>query len=233
MDKTVADFLLYANDPRLPLDEMREVLASIRGRIHPSLERKIMRLMDNYEKSFSSIFVQFPGQKITEEVLNHLAGVPAKDKELVELTLEPIIELCGRYKAGIRGHVKQSVVNIINKYLEVEKMFQVGHYDKIVSKMWSEHKENIWHVVGTLFAQTQYRFRNIVMTSLLDTLWASDKRLAKDLKHKLREMTSTLVRSENSTVALKARTILIASEKPSYELRHNHIEKMFLDAINR
>ena len=148
-------------------------------------------------------------------------------------TLEPIIELCGRYKAGIRGHVKQSVVNIINKYLEVEKMFQVGHYDKIVSKMWSEHKENIWHVVGTLFAQTQYRFRNLVMTSLLDALWASDKRLAKDLKHKLREMTSTLVRSENSTVALKARTILIASEKPSYELRHNHIEKMFLDAINR
>jgi hypothetical protein len=32
---------------------------------------------------------------------------------------------------------------------------------------------------------------------------------------------------------LKARTILIASEKPSYEIRHNHIEKMFLDAINK
>ena len=41
------------------------------------------------------------------------------------------------------------------------------------------------------------------------------------------------MRSENSTVLLKARTILIASEKPSYELRHNHIEKMFLDAINK
>ena len=80
MDKTVADFMRYANDPRLPLDEMREVLASIRGRIHPSLERRVMRLIDNYEKSFSSIFVQFPGQKITEEILNHLAGVPAKDK---------------------------------------------------------------------------------------------------------------------------------------------------------
>ena len=26
---------------------------------------------------------------------------------------------------------------------------------------------------------------------------------------------------------------MIASEKPSYELRHNHIEKMFLDAINK
>jgi hypothetical protein len=30
---TITDFLRYLNDPRLPLDEMREVLASIQGRI--------------------------------------------------------------------------------------------------------------------------------------------------------------------------------------------------------
>ena len=58
----------------------------------------------------------------------------------MEIPLEPIMELCGRYKNGIRGHVKRSVVNIINKYLEVEKLFQVGHYDKIVSKMLLENK---------------------------------------------------------------------------------------------
>ena len=91
----------------------------------------------------------------------------------------------------------------------------------------------IGFVVDTLFAHTQYRFRNIVMTTLLDKLWTKEPRLAKDLKDKLREMTNTLVRSENSTVALKARTILIASEKPPYEVRHNHIERMFLDATNR
>jgi len=52
------------------------------------------------------------------------------------------------------------------------------------------------------------------------------------MKPILRELTN-LVRGETSTVSLKARTILIASEKPSYEIRHNHIEKMFLDAINK
>ena len=81
-------------------------------------------------------------------------------------------------------------------------------------------------------AATFSRFRNIVITTLLDQLWANEPRLTKDLKPLLRDLTN-LVRGETSTVSLKARTILIASEKPSYEIRHNHIEKMFLDAINK
>ncbi len=70
------------------------------------------------------------------------------------------------------------------------------------------------------------------MTTLLDKLWASEPRLLKTLRQPLTALTD-LVRPQNATVLLKARTILIASDKPSYELRHNHIERMFLDAINK
>jgi hypothetical protein len=87
---------------------------------------------------------------------------------------------------------------------------------------------------GILSSQTIYfgRYRNIVLTTLLDQVWLNEQRLTKEMKPILRELTN-LVRGETSTVSLKARTILIASEKPSYEIRHNHIEKMFLDAINK
>ena len=71
-----------------------------------------------------------------------------------------------------------------------------------------------------------------MLTTLLDQVWLNEQRLTKEMKPILRELTN-LVRGETSTVSLKARTILIASEKPSYEIRHNHIEKMFLDAINK
>ena len=43
MQKIVGDFLTYAFDPRLPLDEIREVMASIRGRIPSKLEKAIVR----------------------------------------------------------------------------------------------------------------------------------------------------------------------------------------------
>ena len=102
--------------------------------------------------------------------------------------------------------------------------------------------------------------RNILITNLLDNLWnqgrpfsrknyfkcityhcitiwrnyflvkSIEPRLTKDIKTTLLEL-ANLSRGENSTVSLKARTILIASEKPSYELRFNKIEKLFLDAI--
>ena len=156
--------------------------------------------------------------------------------------------------------------------------FQTGHYDKVISTLQAQFKDNIGHVVDIVFAHTQYRFdifavilyfsistktmpiwksitlqlcntlitmlninfysallfkatklekihwvlyckskiiiffvsrfRNIVITTLLDQVWANEPRLTKDLKPILRELTN-LVRGETSTVSLKARTILV------------------------
>ena len=156
----------------------------------------IIRRMDNYSSMCNSMLKTFPAQQIIDEILKHLVTVDSKNKDLLDLTLDPVIQLCNRYKAGTRGYVKRSVVDLINRYLRVEAMFQSGHYDKIVSKMWSEHKDNIWFVVETLFANTQYRHRNIVMTTLLASLWdrKEGKQVVKDMKDKLRELTNTLVR---------------------------------------
>ena len=231
--KIIKDFIDYLNDPRLPLDEMREVLATMRGRIPNKLERSIMKSLGAYEQNITSVLAQFPAQKINADIMGYLSTVAIKEKDMVELTLQPIMDLCSRYKLGVRGQMKTAVQCLLNKYLAVEKLFQVAHYDKVVSTLVASHKDDVDHVVETVFAHTQYRHRNMLITILLDKLWEKEPRLTKDLKPILREMTNTLVRSQNSTVSLKARTILIASERPSYELRHNHIEKMFLDAINR
>jgi hypothetical protein len=59
-----------------------------------------------------------------------------------------------------------------------------------------------WRPFKTIF--DCFRFRNIVVTTLLDQLWANEPRLTKDLKPILRELTN-LVRGETSTVSLKAR----------------------------
>ena len=73
--------------------------------------------------------------------------------------------------------------------------------------------------------------RNVLINLLLDSLWSQEPKLTKDIKASLLDL-ANLSRGENSTVSLKARTILIASEKPSYELRFNKIERLFLDAIS-
>ena len=151
---------------------------------------------------------------------------------MVELTLQPLIELCSKYKNGVKGQMISAVSALITRYLDVEKLFQVGHYDKVISTMRQSNKDNVDPIMERVFAHTQYKNRNLLITTMLDKLWSEEPRLIKNLKPSLQALTQ-LVRPENATVTLKARTILIASEKPSYELRHNYMERMFLDAINK
>ncbi len=218
VNQTIDDYFACLKDPKLPLDEIKEVMASVRGRISHKVEKTIYRLLSNYEHNITSVLAQFPAQRITAELMGYLAGVDPKERDMAELTLQPIIELCSRYKNGVKGQMINAVSALLYRYLEVEKLFQVGHYDKIISTMRQTNKGDIDLVVSRVFAHTKYRNRNLLITTLLDKLWKDEPRLIKNLRLALQALTK-LVRPENSTVILKARTILIASEKPSYELR--------------
>ena len=148
--EAITDFLKMLNDPRLPLDEMREILASIQGRIP-------YKLVSNYEQNLTSILAQFPAQQITAHLLAYLSNLHPREKDMADLTLEPLMDLCTRYKSGIRGQMKKAVCELIEQYLSVEKLFQTGHYDKVISTLQAQFKDNIGHVVDIVFAHTQYR----------------------------------------------------------------------------
>ena len=47
------------------------------------------------------------------------------------------------------------------------------------------NKDNVQKVVDTVFAHTQVRLRNILITLLLDNLWTQEPRMTKDIKQTL------------------------------------------------
>ena len=47
------------------------------------------------------------------------------------------------------------------------------------------NKDNVQKVVDTVFAHTQVRLRNILITLLLDNLWNQEPRMTKDIKSTL------------------------------------------------
>ena len=87
-------------------------------------------------------------------------------------------------------------------------------------------------IVDRIFAHQQYIRRNRVICCLLDELFEQEPRLMSEMKNSLNELTN-LYKQENSTVCLKARTIMIACEKPTYDIRYNFMEKMFLDGTSK
>ena len=75
--------------------------------------------------------------------------------------------------------MKMAIVQMIRRYTDVEKQFQIGHYDKVVTTMRALNKDNVQKVVDTVFAHTQGNLlRGIVIWSgaawfVLKMTWTS------------------------------------------------------------
>lgn len=228
----IEKFMKALRDPTLPLLELQEVISSISGRIPSTVEKKIRKLMTLYTSNITSVLAQFPSQQIASVIDSHAATLQKRaDRDVFFLTTQGIVQLVQRYRNGIRGRMKSSVQELLRTYLNVETQFQHGHYDKCVSALRDKHKDDMQAVTSCIFSHYQVAKKNAVITMVIDHVWANEPGLTDELSPILNELTS-LNRSENSRVALRARQVLIAAHQPAYELRHNQMESIFLSAAD-
>ncbi|XP_065368602.1 acetyl-CoA carboxylase isoform X2 [Calliphora vicina] len=228
----IEKFMQSLRDPSLPLLELQEVIASISGRIPLAVEKKIRKLMTLYERNITSVLAQFPSQQIASVIDSHAATLQKRtDRDNFFLTTQAIVQLVQRYRNGIRGRMKAAVHELLRQYYDVECQFQHGHYDKCVGLVRERNKDDMQTVVNTIFSHSQVAKKNLLVTLLIDHLWANEPGLTDELANTLSELTS-LNRAEHSRVALRSRQVLIAAHQPAYELRHNQMESIFLSAVD-
>ncbi|XP_026117226.1 acetyl-CoA carboxylase isoform X3 [Carassius auratus] len=219
-------------DPSLPLLELQEIMTSVAGRIPGTVEKAIRKVMAQYASNITSVLCQFPSQRIANILDSHAAMLQRKaDREVFFMNTQSIVQLVQRYRSGIRGYMKSVVMDLLRRYLQVEMQFQQAHYDKCVINLREQYKPDMTPVLESIFSHAQVSKKNILVTMLIDQLCGRDPMLADELMVILNELTQ-LSKMENSKVALRARQVLIASQLPSYELRHNQVESIFLSAID-
>ncbi|XP_059192405.1 acetyl-CoA carboxylase isoform X2 [Centropristis striata] len=228
----VVTLMKTLRDPSLPLLELQEIMTSVAGRIPPSVEKAIRKVMAQYASNITSVLCQFPSQRIANILDSHAATLQRKaDREVFFMNTQSIVQLVQRYRSGIRGYMKSVVLDLLKRYLQVEMQFQQAHFDKCVIHLREQHKPDMSPVLDYIFSHAQVFKKNILVTMLIDQLCGRDPMLADELMAILNELTQ-LSKMENSKVALRARQVLIASHLPSYELRHNQVESIFLSAID-
>ncbi|KAG8451331.1 hypothetical protein GDO86_003516 [Hymenochirus boettgeri] len=219
-------------DPSLPLLELQDIMTSVSGRIPPNVEKSIKKEMAQYASNITSVLCQFPSQQIANILDSHAATLNRKsDREVFFMNTQSIVQLVQRYRSGIRGHMKAVVMDLLRQYLKVETQFQHGHYDKCVFALREENKSDLTLVLNYIFSHAQVTKKNLLITMLIDQLCGRDPTLTDELLNILMELTQ-LSKTTNAKVALRARQVLIASHLPSYELRHNQVESIFLSAID-
>ncbi|NWY04063.1 ACACB carboxylase, partial [Nothoprocta ornata] len=219
-------------DPSLPLLELQEIMTSISGRIPHSVEKSIKKVMAQYASNITSVLCRFPSQQIANVLDSHAATLQRKaEREVFFMNTQSIVQLVQRYRSGIRGYMKSVVLDLLRRYLQVEMQFQQAHYDKCVISLREQYKPDMTPVLECIFSHAQVAKKNLLVTLLIDKLCGRDPTLTDELTAILNELTQ-LSKTEHSKVALRARQVLIASHLPSYELRHNQVESIFLSAID-
>ncbi|XP_058856920.1 acetyl-CoA carboxylase isoform X7 [Acipenser ruthenus] len=219
-------------DPSLPLLELQDIMTSVSVRIPIAVEKAIKKEMAQYASNITSVLCQFPSQQIANILDSHAATLNRKsEREVFFMNTQSIVQLVQKYRSGIRGHMKAVVMDLLRQYLKVEIQFQNGHYDKCVFALREENKEDMVNVLNYIFSHAQVTKKNLLVTMLIDQLCGRDPTLTDELMTILTELTQ-LSKTTNAKVALRARQVLIASHLPSYELRHNQVESIFLSAID-
>nr|UXL88908.1 acetyl-CoA carboxylase-like 6 isoform 3 [Potamotrygon motoro] len=230
--KWVTRLMMTLRDPSLPLLELQDIMTSVSGRIPVSVENAIRKVMAQYASNITSVLCQFPSQQIADILDSHAATLQRKaDREVFFMNTQSVVQLVQRFRCGIRGHMKSIVLDLLRRYLNVETQFQHAHYDKCVINLREQFKPNMTPVLDCIFSHAQVAKKNVLVITLIDQLCARDPTLTDELMVILNELTQ-LSRMENSKVALRSRQVLIASHLPSYELRHNQVESLFLSAID-
>uniref|UniRef100_A0A8C3N498 acetyl-CoA carboxylase n=1 Tax=Geospiza parvula TaxID=87175 RepID=A0A8C3N498_GEOPR len=219
-------------DPSLPLLELQDIMTSVSGRIPPNVEKSIKKEMAQYASNITSVLCQFPSQQIANILDSHAATLNRKsEREVFFMNTQSIVQLVQRYRSGIRGHMKAVVMDLLRQYLKVETQFQHGHYDKCVFTLREENKSDMNAVLNYIFSHAQVTKKNLLVTMLIDQLCGRDPTLTDELINILTELTQ-LSKTTNAKGGERAREVLIASHLPSYELRHNQVESIFLSAID-
>uniref|UniRef100_A0A8B9RIV5 acetyl-CoA carboxylase n=1 Tax=Astyanax mexicanus TaxID=7994 RepID=A0A8B9RIV5_ASTMX len=219
-------------DPSLPLLELQDIMTSVSGRIPPAVEKAIKKEMAQYASNITSVLCQFPSQQIANILDSHAATLNRKsEREVFFMNTQSIVQLVQKYRSGIRGHMRAVVMDLLRQYLKVEVQFQHGHYDKCVFALREENKGDMANVLNYIFSHAKVTKKNSLVTMLIDQLCGRDPTLTDELMAILTELTQ-LSKTTNAKVALRARQVLIASHLPSYELRHNQVESIFLSAID-
>uniref|UniRef100_A0A8C3P578 Acetyl-CoA carboxylase beta n=1 Tax=Cyanoderma ruficeps TaxID=181631 RepID=A0A8C3P578_9PASS len=232
MKEWVAQLMKTLRDPALPLLELQEIMTSISGRIPLAVEKSIRKVMAQYASNITSVLCRFPSQQIANVLDTHAATLQRKaEREVFFMNTQSLVQLVQRYRSGIRGYMKAVVLDLLRRYLQVETQFQHAHYDKCVISLREQCKPDMTPVLESIFSHAQVAKKNQLVIMLIDQLCGRDPTLTDELTTILHDLTQ-LSKAEHSKVALRARQVLIASHMPSYELRHNQVESIFISAID-
>ncbi|KAI5088493.1 acetyl-CoA carboxylase 2 isoform X3 [Silurus meridionalis] len=236
------------NTQPLPVQEPLPIVGEKLHQVFHSMLENLMKVMDGYclsEPYFSNRLNKWVDSLMwtlrdPSLPLLELQDIMTSVSGRIPVTVEKVIrKVMAQYASNITSVLcqfpSQRIANILDSHAAT---LQRKADRECVINLREQYKPDMTPVLEHIFSHAQVSKKNLLVSMLIDQLCGRDPVLTDDVVVVLNEFTQ-LSKMENSKVALCARQectfysqALIASHLPSYEVRHNQVESIFLSAID-
>jgi acetyl-CoA carboxylase/biotin carboxylase 1 len=217
-------------NPELPYLQISDILAALSGRLPPKIEEAIFEILE----AATTQKKEFPATEI-QKAIDDFANDPENHGDLPKFLANspPLVQHVEKFVNGLKHHEKQVVINFLNKYYDVEVLFDQDNRreDEVVMALRDQNKESLDVVVDTVLSHSRIASKNSLILSLLNQINVDNVDGVMDTVYtpvlkKLADLSSRF----SSKVAVKARETLIQGQLPSYEERVNQMASILSTA---
>ena len=214
------------SDPRLPLLEFNELLSILSTRLPEEITQKISQLISNYGLNLQPGIAApaFPAQVIASTIKNYSNNLDSDSSNAFNAVVLPILELSEKYE---KGYLKEIVSNILDRYLNVETLFQNRQRDDVFTELRQIHKNDLEEIFAISLSRSPESKKQDLILYILESIVQKDIEKYVDKLHVL----STLVIKDSIEISVKARQLLIRYQMPSFKQRQVAIEECLRTAI--
>ncbi|KAI0222350.1 acetyl-coenzyme-A carboxylase [Massospora cicadina] len=226
--KTLFELL---RNPELPYLELNETLASLSGRIPAPVEAELHRIADECLEQRKD----FPVAQLRKVIDDHCRA-PQTPADLSKFltAIVPVSQVLENYTEGLTSHEKQVVRAFLDKYYQVEQLFDNAstREEEAVLQLRDAKKDSIDEVIDTVLSHSRVASKNSLILVLLSQINFGNVNGQIDSVYApvLKQLASLSSRA-TSAVALKAREMLIHSQLPSYEERYTQMNRILLSSV--
>ncbi|KAI9357592.1 acetyl-CoA carboxylase [Zopfochytrium polystomum] len=211
----------------LPIQEALAILSALAGRIPAKLSSG---LIESLEKA-SHDQAEFPCAELSAQIAEARAALAESEVSLFAGNIQPLEALIAQHSAGARAFEFASIAALLEKYLEVEELFNGKRYEDVLLLLRDRNKNDLDVAIGIALSQSKSSLRSELILSLLDYVRSSNAVSDGGAKSVFLPLCARLADLQGSKVAYKAREVLMYFQLPTYEERHAFISEILSSAV--
>eukprot|EP01083_Nonionella_stella_P225808 802487_1 len=232
----VAQTMKALRDPLLPAQEFTSVISRLSGCIPARLFTGFTDIVEKYAEDATvqrfywevpNTFSTFQIQNLIDETVKKMGG---EEKDVLLDKLMPVSSLLHKYRGGNHTHVIALLKDLIQKYLDVEMLFNERRPEVVISCLRKTHRKDLDRVSSAALAHFRLPERNVLLVAVLSEIETSLAPIAEEFTPLLRKITR-LLGPAYAPVVLKARKILMKKTSPSVRERRIHVESVLSTVV--